>query len=459
MEYAGLVGSVVLLIWLALRGVDIVFAALLCSLLVIVTNGLPLAAGLTEYFSFGPLGAFTFAGKFCLLFASGAIFGRIMGESHAAAGIAMALVRKLGNERALWITTLACALLTYGGVVVFVVIFAMYPLGLKLLEQADIPKRLFCAALALGAGTFTLTALPGTPSIHNVISSVALGTDLFAGGWLGVIGGLLMFAGGIWYLERQRKLARANGEHFVAGPNDHISNIEEEGGSYPHWVLSCLPLALVLGTIIIPRLIKMGLDENSMAAAGTAMDLLRFANSQPIVWPSIALLSGSALALMLFPAVRIHALQVLGKGTNDSIMPLINTAAVIGFGGVVTRTAGFEQFTGFMVESSLPPLLSMFTSVSLVSAITGSASGGLQIFMQTMAPAYLEMGIRPEVLHRIATMASGGFDSLPHCGAVVAMLTITGLTHKEAYRDVGMITVVIPVISTLAVMAIAAVVL
>jgi H+/gluconate symporter-like permease len=459
MEYAGLIGSVVLLIWLALRGIDIVFAALLCSLLVIVTNGLPLAAGLTEYFSFGPLGAFTFAGKFFLLFASGAIFGRIMGESHAAAGIAMALVKKLGNERALWITTLACALLTYGGVVVFVVIFAMYPLGLKLLEQADIPKRLFCAALALGAGTFTLTALPGTPSIHNVISSVALGTDLFAGGWLGLIGGLLMFGGGIWYLERQRKLARANGEHFVAGPNDHISNIEQEGGSYPHWVLCCLPLVLVLGTIIIPRLIKMVMDENSMAAAGTAMELLRFANSQPIVWPSIALLSGSALALALFPAVRGHALQVLGKGTNDSIMPLINTAAVIGFGGVVTKTAGFEQFIGFMVESSLPPLLSMFTSVSLVSAITGSASGGLQIFMQTMAPAYLEMGIRPEVLHRIATMASGGFDSLPHCGAVVAMLTITGLTHREAYRDVGIITVVIPVISTLAVMAIAAVML
>ena len=113
----------------------------------------------------------------------------------------------------------------------------------------------------------------------------------------------------------------------------------------------------------------------------------------------------------------------MGNGVQDSIMPLINTAAVIGFGGVVTHTAGFGQFTGLMLESGLPPLLSMFSSVSLVSAITGSASGGLQIFMQTMAPAYLDMGIEPQVLHRIATMASGGFDSLPHCGAVVAMLT------------------------------------
>lgn len=457
MEYAGLLGAVALLIWLALRGIDIVFSAVLCSVLVIVTNGLPLAAGLTEYFSFGPLGAFTFAGKFFLLFASGAIFGRVMGESHAAAGIAMAMVRKLGAHRALWITTLSCALLTYGGVVVFVVVFAMYPLGLKLLQEADIPKRLFCAALALGAGTFTLTALPGTPSIQNVIASVALGTDLFAGAWLGIVGGLGMFGGGMWYLERQRLRAKANGEHFVAGPGDIISNIEEEGGSYPNGFVAFLPLALVLLTIVVPRLLKISLDESSLAGAGSAMELLRFANNQPILWPCIALISGTMLAIILFSSVRQNTLQVMGKGAQDSIMPLINTAAVIGFGGVVTHTVGFERFIVIMVESDLPPLVGMFTSVSLVSAITGSATGGLQIFMQTMAPAYIEMGLQPGVIHRVATMASGGFDSLPHCGAIVAMLTITGLTHKEAYKDVGIITVVIPVLSTLFVMALVAV--
>jgi H+/gluconate symporter-like permease len=185
--------------------------------------------------------------------------------------------------------------------------------------------------------------------------------------------------------------------------------------------------------------------------------LLRFAVSQPIVWPSIALVMGTLLAVALFSVVRQKALLTMGRGMNDAIMPLINTAAVIGFGGVVTHTVGFESFTRLMLESPLPPLVSMFTSVSLVSAITGSASGGLQIFMQTMAPAYLDMGIAPGVLHRVATMASGGFDSLPHCGAIVAMLTITGLTHKEAYRDVGIVTVVIPVMATLAVMAVMAV--
>jgi len=450
MASIGLVTSVLLLIWLALRGVDIVLASLICSLLVVLSNGLPLAESFTDFYAFGSLGAFTFAGKFFLLFVCGAMFGRVMGESHAAASIALALVRALGAQRALWITTMACALLTYGGVVVFVVIFATYPLGLKLLQQANIPKRLFCAALALGSGTFTLTALPGTPSVQNVISSAALGTDLFAGGWLGLFGALIMFGLGMWYLERARSSALAAGEGFVPGPGDQILAEEADGSGVPRWQLACVPLAVVLGTILFPRLAEIAFGGRVEDLPGWFGSLLAFAASQPVVWPSIALVLGTVLAFVLFPAVRGVSLDVAGRGTRDALMPLLNTAAVIGFGGVVTHTDGFQGFTRLVMDSELPPLLSMFGSVSLVSAITGSASGGLQIFMQTMAPEYLAKGISPGVLHRLATMASGGFDSLPHCGAIVAMLSITGLTHREAYRDVGVITVVIPVIATLA---------
>lgn len=452
MEYAGLTGGVLLLIILALRGVNIILSSLICSLLVILTNDLPLAPSLSEYYTFGPLGAFTFAGKFFLLFAAGSIFGRVMADSHAAASIAMALIRRLGAHRALWITTLACALLTYGGVVVFVVVFAIYPLGLKLLQEANIPKRLFCGALALGAGTFTLTTLPGTPSILNVISSVTLGTDLFAGFWIGIAGGLATFVLGIWYLERERKLAILNGEGFVPGPTDRISTLHES--EYPHWLLSALPLVVVIGFILLPRLVNLSMDISTLHEGSTLRSVLDFANAQPLIWPSLALFAGSILATVLFSPVRRAPLQIMGHGAQDSIMPLINTAAVIGFGGIVTHTSGFMQFTSVMLNSDLPPLLSAFMSVSLVSAITGSATGGLQIFMQTMAPAYIDMGLDTQILHRITTMASGGLDSLPHSGTVIATLTITGLTHKQAYKEIGVITVVIPVIVTLALIAV-----
>jgi H+/gluconate symporter-like permease len=134
-------------------------------------------------------------------------------------------------------------------------------------------------------------------------------------------------------------------------------------------------------------------------------------------------------------------------------MPLMNTAAVIGFGGIVVHTTGFGAFTTVMLDSGLPPLMSLFASASMTSALVGSSSGGLQIFMETMAPQYLAMGIAPETLHRLAAIISGGFDSLPHCGAVVAMLTITGQTHKQAYRDIAVITVAIPVIAALVLIA------
>jgi H+/gluconate symporter-like permease len=441
--YAGLLASVFLLIWLALRGIDIIFAALLSAIVIILTNQLAFAESLLSGFALGKLGAFTFAGKFFLLFAAGAIFGRVMGDSGAAASVALALIRRMGAEKALIVTTLSCALLTYGGVVVFVVIFAMYPLGLQLLKEANIPKRLFCAALALGAGTFTLTALPGTPSIQNVISATALNTSLFAAPWLGMIGGITMFALGLWYLETQRRMAHDRAEGFEPGPRDQLIDVNAE--PLPHWVLAVSPLVVVLGTIMLPRLFLAA----GAAVTGSAAELLEFANNQPVVWPSVALLLGSVQAALLFPRVRYRALLVMGRGTQDAILPLINTAAVIGFAGVVTQTQGFQTFLTLAIDSGLPPLLSVFGSISLISAITGSASGGLQIFMQTLGPQYLEMGLEPEVLHRVATIASGGFDSLPHCGAVVAMLTITQLTHKQAYRDVGVITVVIPVIATL----------
>lgn len=459
-ENLGLFGALALLIILALRGGNIVFSALLASLVVIVTNPISLADSLNQYFTFGKLGAFSFAGKFFILFACGAMFGRVMGESKAAASIAYALADKLGAQRTLLIVTLACALLTYSGVVVFVVIFAIYPLGLKLIEQAKIPKRLLVGAIALGSGTFTLTALPGTPSIQNVIASSALGTDLFAAPLLGIIATIIMFGVGIWYLEKQRKIAQASNEVFIDSQSTSItptSEAKEIDTEYlPHWTLALVPLFFVISSILAPRILTAIYGVELTMGDDIFSQVMAFATTQLILWPSISLFIGCIVGLGIFKSVRTQALKVLGDGTQDSILPLINTAAVIGFGGVVTQTQGFGDFVQFLLTIDFPPLMSMFVSVSLSSAVVGSSTGGLQIFLQTMAPSYLEMGIPVDILHRIATIASGGVDSLPHCGAVVAMLTITGMTHKQAYKDIFVLTVMIPVVATLTIIGFAA---
>lgn len=444
----GLLLGLGLLMALALRGVNILIAALLASVVVALSNDLSLPRALQEYFPSGPLGAFTFAGRFFILFLCGAIFGRMMAASHAASSIALAITRSLGPARTLLVCMLVCALLTYGGVVVFVVIFTMYPLGISLMRETNLPKRLFCAATALGAGTFTMTALPGTPSIHNVIAATALGTDLFAGAWIGLLASVLMAGMGMLYVEREWRLAKARGEGYVPNAQDErMAQQADTNFAVPHWIPALLPIAVVLGTILLPRLMQAsGLVQPADTGLGAIMSL---AQSQPILWPSLALVLGSVMAILLFAALRRSLMAQLSKGAEDSIMPLLNTAAVIGFGGVVTQTPGFAQFVQGVLALDLPPLLSVFASVSVVAGITGSASGGLQIFMQTLAPTYLEMGVAPETLHRVANLASGGLDSLPHSGAVIAMLVIMGLSHKEAYRDIFVVTVVIPLIAGL----------
>lgn len=445
---AGLLAGLALLMFMALRGVNIFIAALLCALVVALSNGLEAPKALLEYFPFGPLGAFTFAGKFFVLFLCGAIFGKVMAASQAASSIAQAITRSLGISRTLWVTMLVCALLTYGGVVVFVVIFTMYPLGISLMREANLPKRLFCAATALGAGTFTMTAMPGTPSIHNVIAASTLGTDLFAGAWIGVAASVLMVALGMAYVQREWRLARERGEGFEANAQDlRMEQLASAPGSGPHWSLALVPILVVLGIIILPRLLL--LSGAVVPGQGLLGPLLGFSQQQPILWPSLALVVATGVAVMLFAGLRRNTLVLLGQGADDAIMPLLNTAAVIGFGGVVTQTPGFAQFAQWILTVDLPPLLSVFASASVVSGIVGSSSGGLQIFMQTLAPKYLEMGVEPEVLHRIAAIASGGFDSLPHCGAVIAMLMIMGLTHKQAYKDIFIVTVLVPVIAVL----------
>ncbi len=445
----GLLAGLALLIYMALRGVNIFIASLVCALVVAATNGLMIPRTLLEYYPSGPLGAFSFAGKFFLLFLCGAIFGKAMATSQAAKSIALAITRSLGVKHTLLVGMSVCALLTYGGVVVFVVVFTMYPLGITLMREANLPKRLWAAATSVGAGTFTMTALPGTPSIHNVISASSLGTDLFAGGWIGIFAALIMGGLGMWYVEHGWRKARATGEGFVENAQDRrMEQLAGDPSEAPPWYLAIIPLAVVLGVIMLPRLL-IALGDWSTSDSLLA-ETLRFSQAQPIIWPSLALIIGSLVCLVLFRGMRRKTGQVFGQGAEDSIMPLINTAAVIGFGGVVTQTAGFSQFAQWMLNADLPPLLSVFASASVVSAIVGSSSGGLQIFMQSLAPHYLEMGVSPEILHRIAAIASGGLDSLPHCGAVIATFVIMGLTHREAYKDMFAVTVAIPVIACLA---------
>jgi H+/gluconate symporter-like permease len=268
---------------------------------------------------------------------------------------------------------------------------------------------------------------------------------------LGLVAGAIMLVLGLAYLEWQQRRAERAGDGFRPAATDVLPDADEASRPTPHWALASLPLVVVVATILIPLWLASRLDLDS--AATPLATVLRFAKDQQTLWPVAAMALATLLAVFSMHRFLPEIRSTLKRGADSSALPLLNTAAVIGFGGVVQATAAFDWFTGLMLGSGLPPLVSAAISVNIVAGIVGSASGGLGIWMPTLAQYYLDAGVPAEVLHRVVTVAAGGFDTMPHCGVVITFLTIMGLTHREAYKDIFMVCVAIPVVATIVIVA------
>jgi H+/gluconate symporter-like permease len=418
----GVLLAITLVIFMAYKGWGIIPASIICSVLVVVSNGGNIGEALSKNYAAG----FTyFAGSFFLIFVLGSLFGKVMGDSGSASSVSQKLIEVFGPSKAVLVVVLSTAILTYGGVNLFIVIFTVYPIALILFQAADLPKRLIVASIALGAGTFTMTATPGSPAIQNLIPAQILGTPPTAAPLIGIVATLLIFLLGYFYIMGQARKAKEQGEKFIPGPRDNMEKLSlSDASKLPNWVVSVLPMAVVIGLIF-------GLKN--------VLD--------PMATVSIGLTSGILLAYF-FNWKRLESpLRTLNEGSANSVMALINTAAIVGFGFVVQNVGAFQSFVKFALSlgERFNPLVSAAIAVNIVAGITGSASGGLTIFMKTLGPQYLEMGVNPEVLHRISSIASGGLDSLPHSGAVITLLMVMGMTHKQGYKDLGVVTLVIPI--------------
>lgn len=419
----GVLIAIALLIFMAYKGWGIIPASLICSIIVLITNQGDLWEGLAGNYINGFI---YFAGSYFLIFVLGALFGQVMGESGSAKAISYKLLDWFGEKRAILVVTLATAILTYGGVNLFIVIFTVYPLALILFKAANLPKRLIAASVGLGAATLTMTCLPGSPAIQNLIPAQVLGTTATAAPLLGIICGLLILVLGLLYIHRQARMAQEKGDGFVPSPSDNIESLElTDRSELPDWRIAFIPLIMV---IVIIFLLKNRLD----AIYGVA----------------IALTIGVILTYILNWKRFKSPLKALNEGCSNSIMALINTSAVVGFGFVVQNVPAFQSFVKFALGLKFHPFVSEAIAVNIIAGITGSASGGLTIFMTSMGEAFLATGVNPEALHRIASIASGGLDSLPHSGAVVTLLMVMGLTHKEGYKDLGFVTTLIPLLVT-----------
>lgn len=414
----GLIGGLLLLILLTIRGMNLFIAAPLCALLVALTNGLPVFVGDTNFVATYMNGFTGFIAAWFFMFLLGALFGKFMEDTGAADSVARWIISKIGYRQAVIAVVLACAILTYGGVSVFVVAFSVYPMAVSLFKDANLPRRFIPAAMAFGSVTFTMTSA-GSPEIQNWIPIKYLGTSPFAAWEVSLVVAVFMALFGYWWLRRMINKAVANGEHFEARDSDPV--IAER--DYPHPFTGIAPLIVVL-------VLSFALHE---ALAQLAL---------------IVALTGGVLTLLLINYRYFHNLgNAVNMGTTGALVAIGNTAAVVGFGAIAKETMAFQDTVALMTQIPGNELIGAAIAVSVIAGLTGSASGGQAIALPLVGPHYLDQGVEPEQLHRIVSISSGALDSLPHNGYVVTTIrAICHETHKAAYGAVGALTVVVPVI-------------
>lgn len=412
----GLVGGLVLLIVLTIRGMNLFIAAPLCALLVALTSGLPIFIGDVNFVETYMQGFSGFIAAWFFMFLLGSLFGKFMEDTGAADAVARWIIDKLGRQHAVVAVVLACAILTYGGVSVFVVAFSVYPMALSLFKDANLPRRFIPAALAFGSVTFTMTSA-GSPEIQNWIPIKYLGTSPFAAWEVSLVVALSMASFGYWWMKRMIGNAVANGECFEHREED--PEIPER--DYPHPITGIIPLLVVLS-------LSFALHEKLQQLA------------------LIVALGGGVIALMLINFKHFHNMQrAISLGTTGALIAIGNTAAVVGFGTIAKSTEAFQEAVEVMTQIPGNELIGAAIAVSVIAGLTGSASGGQAIALPLVGPHYLDQGVDPEELHRIVSISSGALDSLPHNGYVVTTIrAICNETHQKAYWAVGALTVVVP---------------
>ncbi len=471
----GILLALVLLIWLAYRGWSILLLAPAAAIVTAAASGEPLLAHWTQTFMGGAAG---FVAQFFPLFLLGALFGKLMDDSGSVTAIAGFMTAKLGARRAILAVVLAGAIVTYGGVSLFVAFFVLAPMAHALFRAAGIPVRLMPAAILLGTSTFTMTALPGTPAVQNAIPMPFFSTTPFAAPGLGIIASVIMLGFGLWWLARAEASARRGGEGYVAPAGMDVDVSEDvvvreratvarefdpaeihhgqRSPDAPSVLVAATPLVVVIlvnllmTLVVLPRMDTAWLVEprwggTSLAAVGG-------------VWSVITALLAAIAVLVALNFRRLPSLRdTMDAGVNASALPLLSVASLVGFGAVVASLPSFAAVRDWVLSIEGGPLVSLAVATNVLAALTGSASGGLTIALQSLASTYMELaqslGIDPALMHRVSVIGAGTLDSLPHNGAVVTLLAVCGSSHREGYMNIVVVGIVGPIVALAAVIA------
>jgi H+/gluconate symporter-like permease len=470
----GILVGLALLILFAFRGWSVLLLAPAAALVAAAFGGEPLLANWTQIFMGS---AARFLAQFFPIFLLGAVFGKLMDDSRSVSAVADFMTKSLGERRVILAVVLAGAFVTYGGVSLFVAFFVLVPMAQALFRAAAIPHRLMPAAIVLGTSTFTMSALPGTPSIQNAIPMPFFGTTPFAAPGLGIIAAVIMLGFGLWWLSRAEAAARRAGEGYGAEASASADTAADDelvrerattarefdpaeihhghrSDSAPSIILAALPLVVVvvvnllMSLVVLPRLDFSFLAEERWGATSIS--------GVAGVWSVVVALAAATATVILCHRSRLPSLrESMDAGANASVLPAISVASLVGFGAVIAALPAFSVVRDWVLGIEGGPLVSLAVATNVLAALTGSASGGLTIALDALGQNYMaiasQTGLSPALMHRVAVIGSGTLDILPHNGAVVTLLALCGTTHGESYFDIVMVGIVNAILALIAV--------
>ncbi len=418
----GVLAGIFILIFLTWKGWHMGLATVAAAFVVIVCNRMDIWTGISESYAT----AFkNFAGTWFLLFALGAIFGKVMDESGAASAISNYIVAKLGKQRIVLIILITTAILAYGGISVFVIMFTMYPICMALFKEADIPRKLFPAMSICMAGTTCMTFFPGAPSVPNLVPTEALGTTIYAAPVIGILGGILVFVLDYLFFTKVIKCSAAKGEHFTAAADDAIIDLNDAAQLAdlpPVWMAFAPIIVLIVSAFVLMKFLT-----PSNYAVVTAMAL-------------------ACVVGILLMRDKFSPKQAVTAGFNNGFSSLVVTSAIMGFGGVVTASPTFTAITEWILGLEMSPILLACVGINVICAITGSASGGVTIFWNTLAEYMISTGIDHQILHRITCIACSGLDAMPYSSGIVLANNVGKSELKDSYIFMFVSNAVIPLI-------------
>lgn len=422
----GLILAVLVLGVGAYKGLGALTATLLASLVVVLTSGMNIWEGFSGFYMQGYTGAYA---NFFLMFCCSSLYANFMNVSGSATSIAYQFIDWFGKNKVLLVCFIITSVLTYGGVSLFVVVYAVAPIMFTLFKEANLPRHLTMAIIIAGSATFTMTALPGTPSLTNVIPTQFLGTTLTAAPIFGIIASIAIFVMVVIYLNFCEKKAKANNEYWTypEGVDPALYEVQDRS-LLPSSAKAFLPMIILMAIIIIGS--RMGMNSTMLATG--------------------AMLAGTLTTFVLnidkFKGKDMK--KVIATGLEGGIDGIGGYAGVVAFGSVVSNSSAFAAIVEWVLSMQMNPYVQGVFATMVVSAVTGSSSGGLRIMFTAFAEDFLASGANMELLHRLVSISADSLDTLPHSPGLFLMFAVLGLTHKQAYKHVFWTSTVIPLIVT-----------